>query len=135
MYTTLIRWAGADVPSDRVIDGVDQRAFFEGKQEKSARDGFPYWMGETMYGVKWQNFNLVMHLQKTLTEPSQKLMTPYLINLTVDPKERKPYDFPYLHSWTGVHFGKILKGFGESVQRKPLIPAGAPLNYVPTRKT
>jgi Sulfatase len=47
MYTTLVRWAGADIPKDRVVDGKDQRAFFEGKQEQSARDGFPYWMGPT----------------------------------------------------------------------------------------
>jgi arylsulfatase A-like enzyme len=135
MFTTLLRWAGAEIPNDRVIDGVDQRTFLEGKQEKSVREGFPYWMGDTLYGVKWQNFKLVMHLQKTLTEPSQTLMTPYLINLTVDPKERKPYDFPYMHSWTGVHIGKILKDYEESIRREPPIPAGAPLNYVPTRKS
>jgi arylsulfatase A-like enzyme len=45
MFTTLLLWVGADIPNDRVIDGRDQRAFFEGKQEKSAREGFPYWMG------------------------------------------------------------------------------------------
>jgi hypothetical protein len=28
-----------------VIDGVDQRAFFESKQETSNRDGYPFWMG------------------------------------------------------------------------------------------
>jgi len=32
MFTTLIRWAGTDIPDDRVIDGVDQRAFLEGRQ-------------------------------------------------------------------------------------------------------
>ncbi len=52
MYTTLIKWAGAEVPSDRVIDGLDQRNFFEGKQEKSARDGFPYWMGSNALWCK-----------------------------------------------------------------------------------
>lgn len=109
--------------------------FFEGKQETSAREGFPFWMGETLYGVKWQNFKMVTHLQETLTAPSVKLMTPHVINLTVDPKERKPYDFPYMHSWTGVHFSKILKEFADSVQREPLIPAGAPLNHVPARKS
>jgi arylsulfatase len=92
-------------------------------------------MGETLYGVKWQNFKMVTHLQETLTAPSVKLMTPHIINLIVDPKERKPYDFPYMHSWTGVHFGKILKEFADSVRREPLIPAGAPLNYVPARKS
>lgn len=133
MFTTLLRWAGADTPNDRVIDGLDQRAFLEGKQEKSAREGFPYWMGATLYGVKWQNFKMVMYLQKSLTDPSLKLETPHVINLTVDPKERKAFDFPYMHSWVAVHFGKILKGFEASVQREPLIPAGAPLGHVPRR--
>ncbi|MEZ4761557.1 MAG: hypothetical protein R2810_17485 [Flavobacteriales bacterium] len=40
------------MPKDRVIDGLDQRAFLENEQPNSAREGFPYWMGETMYGVK-----------------------------------------------------------------------------------
>jgi len=37
-------------------------------------------MYETLYGVKWQNFKLVMGLQKTLTEPSLGLATPHIIN-------------------------------------------------------
>ena len=135
MFTTLLRWAGTDAPGDRVIDGVDQRAFLEGKQKNSAREGFPYWMGETLYGVKWRDFKLAFHMQKTLAEPAQKLATPYLINLIVDPKERKPFDFPYVHSWTSIHFGKILKEFAASVQREPLIPAGAPLDHVPRQET
>jgi arylsulfatase len=49
MFTTIIRWAGLEVPKDRVIDGKDQRDFLEGKQKKSSREGFPYWMGSTMY--------------------------------------------------------------------------------------
>jgi uncharacterized protein DUF3302/sulfatase-like protein len=110
--------------NDRVIDGVDQRAFFEGHQETSAREGFPYWMGDTLYGVKWRNFKLVMYLQKTLTDPALKLPTLHIINLTVDPKERRALDVPYLHSWTAVHFGKILKDFAESVKARAADPSG-----------
>ena len=77
--------------------------------------------------MPWRDFKLAFHMQKTLAEPAQKLATPYLINLIVDPKERKPFDFPYVHSWTSIHFGKILKEFAASVRREPLIPAGAPL--------
>jgi arylsulfatase A-like enzyme len=134
MFTTLLRWAGVDVPTDRAIDGIDQREFFEGKRDNSAREGFPYWMGETLYGVKWRNFKMVMYLQRSSLEPSQKLASPHIINLTVDPKERKAIDLPYMHSWTAVHFGKILKEFEQSVHREPLIPAGAPVEYVPNRK-
>lgn len=133
MFTTLARWTGGEVPADRVIDGVDQRAFFEGRQDASARDGFPYWMGETLYGVKWRNFKLVFYEQKTLTDPALKLATPHLVNLTVDPKERKPMNFPHLHTWAGAHHAKILADFAASVKREPLIPAGAPLNHVPQK--
>ncbi|MNT69346.1 hypothetical protein D3C72_2076590 [compost metagenome] len=91
-------------------------------------------MGETLYGVKWQNFKLVMYLQKTLSDPALKLATPHLINLLVDPKERKAFDFPYVHSWVAAHAGKILKEFEASVHREPPVPAGAPLDHVPKRK-
>jgi arylsulfatase A-like enzyme len=135
MFTTLLQWAGTDVPSDRVIDGVDQRAFLEGKHDNSARDGYPYWMADTLYGVKWRNFKMAFYLQKTLTEPALKLPTPHVINLTVDPKERKAIDLPYIHSWTAAHFGRIMKEFAASVKREPLIPAGAPLDHIPVRRT
>ncbi|MHA1528634.1 MAG: arylsulfatase [Alphaproteobacteria bacterium] len=133
MFTTLLRWTGAEVPQDREIDGIDQRAFLEGKQEKSNREGFPYWMGETMYGVKWQNFKVVFVLKRTFSDPEQRLATPHLVNLDVDPKERKPYNFPHLHTWVMAHVGRILQGYEESVQREQLIPAGAPLDFVPKR--
>lgn len=135
MFTTLLRWADAEIPGDRVIDGVDQRAFLEGKQAESARDGFPYWMGSTLYGVKWRNFKMAMYLQRSSLEPSQKLASPHIINLIVDPKERKAIDLPYIHSWTAVHFGRILKEFSVSVGREALIPAGALLNHVPAGRT
>ena len=133
MFTTLVNWTGSTLPNDRIIDGIDQRNFFEGKQEKSAREGFPYWMGETMYGVKWQNFKVVFVNKRTFADPEQKLATPWVINLDVDPKEEKPYDYPYIHSWTMAHVGKILAKFGQSIKKEPLIPAGAPVDYVPSK--
>jgi hypothetical protein len=84
--------------------------------------------------VKWRNFKMVMYLQKTLTDPALRLPTPHVVNLTVDPKERRPIDLPYIHSWTAVHFGKILREFRASVKRERPIPAGAPLDYVPNGK-
>jgi arylsulfatase len=91
-------------------------------------------MADTLYGVKWRNFKMVFYLQRSSLEPSQKLASPHIVNLIVDPKERKAIDLPYMHSWTAVHFGKILEDYGASVKREPLIPAGAPLDHVPVRR-
>jgi arylsulfatase A-like enzyme len=135
MFTTLLLWSGLAVPSDRVIDGVDQRAHFEGKQNSSNREGFPFWLGSELYGVKWRNFKLVMVLQRTLTDPALRLPNPHLINLDTDPKEREPFDYPYLHSWVGAHVAKILNDFAATVKREPLTPAGAPLDFVPYKQT
>jgi arylsulfatase len=134
MFTTLLLWSGLEVPRDRVIDGVDQRAFFEGKQATSNREGFPYWLGSELYGVKWRNFKLAFVIQKTLTDPALHLPTPHLTNLDTDPKEREPVDYPHIHTWVLAHVGKIMQQYLESVKREPLIPAGAPLEYTPGKK-
>lgn len=135
MFTTLLLWAGLQVPSDRIIDGVDQRAFFEGKQINSNREGFPFWLDNKLYGVKWRNFKLVMVKQQTLTDPAFPLPNPHLINLDTDPKEREPVDYPYLHTWVGAHIARILTEYSEGLKREALIPLGAHLDYVPVRPT
>ncbi len=130
-FTTLLKMTDLPVPLDRVIDGKDQSPFLSGKQEKSNREGFLYWNGEKLYGVKWQHFKLVLVEQKYLTDPALPLGFPHIINLVTDPKEREPFNPVYLHTWTLAHFGRLMKEFAISVQREPLIPAGAPLDFVP----
>ncbi|MCI0452715.1 MAG: DUF4331 domain-containing protein [Candidatus Latescibacteria bacterium] len=57
---------------------------------------------------------------------------PKIINLLTDPKEREPMNQVYFHTWTLAHFGRLMKEFAISVKREPLIPSGAPLDFVPT---
>lgn len=130
-FVTLAAMAGLPVPDDRMIDGVDQTPFLSGEQEHSNREGFIYWNGDKLYGVKWQNFKLVLVEQKYSTDPALPLGFPHIINLMTDPKEREPYNQVYYHTWTMAHFGRLLKQFQLSVQREPLIPAGAPVDYTP----
>jgi arylsulfatase A-like enzyme len=130
-FPTLLTLAGLRAPSDRVLDGKDQSAFLTGAQATSNRDGFIFWNGDRMYGVKWRSFTLMMVHQRYLTEPALPLPNPHIVNLVTDPGEREPFDPLHRHAWTMAHFGRLLRQFQVSVEREPLIPAGAPLDYVP----
>ncbi|HXN63457.1 MAG TPA: sulfatase-like hydrolase/transferase [Acidimicrobiales bacterium] len=130
-FMTLINAAGAESPTDREIDGVNQLPWLQGEEESSRRDGYIYWMGPEMYGAKWQNFKLVLIAQKYSTDFVGKLSAPRIINLVTDPKEREPLDLPYMHSWTVSHFNRLIGGFHASVERESLVPMGAPLEFVP----
>ena len=73
-FTTLVRLAGANVPQDRPIDGVDQSDLLLGKSEASAREGFPIFFGEKLYAAKWRNFKLHFVWQVNATDPVQSLV-------------------------------------------------------------
>jgi arylsulfatase len=132
-FTTLLRAAGTREPADREIDGINQLPWLSGQQDCSAREGYLYWMGPELYGVKWRNFKLALAVQKYMTDPVGKLPTPHVINLITDPQEREPVSLPYLHSWTAAHFNRLLASYQASVKREPPVPAGAPLDFVPPR--
>lgn len=130
-FTTLLKAAGVDPPADRVIDGVDQLDWLTAASEHSAREGYIYWMGPDIYGVKWRDFKLVLVAQKYSSDAPDRLASPHVINLITDPQEREPLTLPHLHSWTATHFNRLLNDFHASVAREPLTPAGAPLDHVP----
>lgn len=133
-FTTILHAAGLQEPADREIDGVDQLDWLCGRTQTSNRQGYAYWMGSEMYGVKWRNFKLVFNQQRHMFDPPTKLATPRLINLTTDPHEREPVSLPHLHTWTAYHFNETVEKFQASVRREPLIPMGAPLDHAVVRK-
>jgi arylsulfatase len=50
-FPTLAGIIGAPVPADRPMDGVDQGAFFTGKQAKSNRESLLTFIGEEVAAV------------------------------------------------------------------------------------
>jgi arylsulfatase len=130
-FTTLLHAAGLTEPGDRVIDGVNQLDWLTGSRDASAREGYIYWMGRQMYGVKWHNFKLVLVAQKYMQDSAEALPTPRLINLNTDPQERERVPLPHLHTWAATHLNRIIAEFEASTRREPLIPMGAPLDHVP----
>jgi arylsulfatase A-like enzyme len=129
MFTTMIGWAGSEIPVDRVIDGVDQGYFLLGEQENSNREGFPFWNGERLYGVKWRNWKGIMIGQRYMWDPIETFPMPQLFNLIADPKERE--NVAIHHTWVFYHLGRILLDYFASTGKEPPVPAGAPLDFVP----
>jgi arylsulfatase A-like enzyme len=58
IFPTLAGFIGAQVPADRPIDGVDQGAFFTGKQPKSNRESLITFIGEEVGAVRWRNYRI-----------------------------------------------------------------------------
>jgi arylsulfatase A-like enzyme len=131
MYPTLARVGGAKVPDDRPIDGVDQLDFFLGKQENSNREGFPAYVADRLYAVKWRNWKMHLIWQVNMYDPPQTLPLPKIINLLADLKEER--DVGAESSWVGVPMTKIIIDLERSLKKYPPIKAGTPDPYVPPK--
>jgi arylsulfatase A-like enzyme len=129
LFATFAKFAGANVPSDRPMDSVDQSDFFLSKSEKSAREGFPIWGGNILLAVKWRNWKLHFYRQDTMFDPPVKLGIPFIINLYTDPREEKPT----ADTWVITPMLKIVGAFQDSVKDNPLIPMGTPDPYAPPK--
>ena len=106
-FTTFARIAGAQVPQDRPIDGVDQRDFLFGKSETSAEER-DWWTSPKPLGV------------------------PQIFDLINDPKEEYPATLTP-NGWVGGPMMKVVSEFQESLKRFPLIAPGTPEPYTPPR--
>jgi arylsulfatase len=131
LYTTLARVAGAEVPKDRPIDGVDQLDFFLGKQENSNREGFPAYVADRLSAVKWHNWKMHLIWQENASDPPQKLPLPKIINLLTDLKEQR--DVLQYSSWVTYPMMKIVGEFEASLKKDPPIKPGTPDPYAPLK--
>jgi len=131
LYTTLARVAGAEVPKDRPIDGVDQWDFFLGKQANSNREGFPAYVADRLSAVKWHNWKMHLIWQENASDPPQKLPLPKVINLLTDLKEQR--DVLQYNSWVTYPMMKIVGEFEASLKKDPPIKPGTPDPYVPLK--
>jgi arylsulfatase len=129
LYTTLARVAGAEVPRDRPIDGVDQLDFFLGKQAKSNREGFVYYIKHELRAAKWRDWKMHMVWEPEPNQGPNHLETPWIFNLTRDPKEETDVGTEF--SWVRTPLRRLIHDFQESLKKNPAIPPGAPDDYRP----
>jgi arylsulfatase A-like enzyme len=131
MFPTLARVAGAEVPKDRPIDGVDQLDFFLGKQGNSNREGFPAYVADRLYAVKWHNWKMHLIWQVNMYDPPVNLPVPKIVNLLTDLKEER--DVGVKAGWVSVPMVKMLTELEASLKKYPPIKMGTPDPYVPPK--
>jgi arylsulfatase A-like enzyme len=131
LYTTFAHVAGAEVPQDRPIDGVDQLDFFLGKQENSNREGFIAYVADRLSAVKWRNWKVHFVWQTNMYHPPLKLPLPKVINLLTDLKEER--DVAAFNTWVLEPVVKMVGEFQASLKKYPPIKVGTPDPYVPPK--
>ncbi len=132
MLPTFSSVAGYDVPDDRQIDGIDQIDFFLGKKNKSNREGFPIYLGETLSAYKWRDWKVHYVKLDSMFGTPEPQNFPRLHHLLRDPKELYP-DRTGETTWVLPAVSKQIASFKETLAKEPPIPLGTPDPYVPKK--
>jgi arylsulfatase len=132
LFTTFAAISGGKVPGDRVIDGVDQSAFFSGKQEKSNRESVVIYVGNTIFGVKWRNWKMMTReLDSGFGVSTKAYDVPLFYNLHLDPREERPMQEAEKSLWVRYPASQVLLDHMVSLQKEPPIKPGTPDPYKP----
>ncbi len=92
------------------LDGVDQRDYFEGKSEKSARDTFFYYTGATPSAVRYKNWKFYYTMVPT-GNPGDALIFPQTFHRSpVDNIKRDPFEMTA--AW---HLKRTMFGIGGAL--------------------
>ena len=128
LLPTLAAAAGAEVPKDRAIDGVNQLPFLEGKQKNSNRESVLFHTGGTQVAaVKWKDWKFHYNFQPEPGMAVPPLMR--LFNLRSDPKEES--DIKDSNPWAISVMDKLIADFRATTAQYPHVPPNAPDPYTP----
>ena len=122
LFPTLARATGGKIPDDRIIDGVDQTDFLMGKTPKSARESVIIYIGNTLFGLKWRNWKMLLKELDRESYAIRDLAYPTIYNLIVDPKEEVP-ELNYLNdTWVDFPLYQVLEDHQASIAKDPGAP-------------
>ncbi len=123
LYSTLIAAAGGVVPSDRPIDGINQLGWWTGAAERSAREGFLFYIKSELRAAKWRHWKLHFILEREPNQGPIHLETPALFNILRDPKEET--DAAMEDGWVRGPMRRMVIAFEQSLREHPPIAPGA----------
>ena len=121
LFPTLANFVGADIPQDRILDGVDQSDFLMGKAKKSARESMVIYLTSELFGAKWRNWKILL---KELDEgyAIKNIAYPSIYNLIIDPKEEEPEKFYLDDTWVETPLWKVIQDHQASIEKDPGAP-------------
>ena len=133
IFSTVLDATGADVPQDRLIDGTSMLSFFKQPKTNSPREGFPVFVGNELYAVKWRDWKAHFIWQATKYSAKKEFSTvPKVVNLVQYPREERQSVEPY-NAWIQYPGMGVILDFEKSKLRQAHVPVGAPDNYVPAK--
>jgi arylsulfatase len=130
LFPTLAAAAGAPeiVPADRIVDGVNQLPFLEGKQAHSSRESALFLAREGhVMAVKWHDWKM-WYLFRTELEPDSANLV-RVFDLGVDPREE--IDVKDFYPWVVSVMDGIVAKYEESLELHPRVPGDAGDPYTP----
>ncbi|MEM1121005.1 MAG: sulfatase, partial [Bacteroidota bacterium] len=115
LFTTFSKLAKVDLPTDRIVDGVDlSPVLFEGKP--SPRNEVFYYRGRELFAVRVGPYKAHFMTQASYTpEPPQTQSTPLLFNVEEDPSEQ--YNIADKHPDILVQIKEVVKAHQEKLDR------------------
>jgi hypothetical protein len=126
LYSTIAAAAGLSEnfgTNDRIIDGVNQLSFFEGKEPKSSRESaiFMNRNGGVM-AVKWHDWKLWYNFKTEIPDPDPDNQV-RLFDLRVDPQEE--IDVKDYYPWVIGIMDSVIKAYELSLVKHPRVSAQA----------
>ena len=127
---TLAAIIGAELPKDRPYDGVDQSAFFLGKQAKSSRNHLITFVENEIAAVRWGKYRIYPKaFLASSGNPSQegllgmkleKAGGPDIYDIEADPRERN--SLGGTHAWILGPYMRIIAEYNQSLKKHPNPP-------------
>ena len=131
IFPTLASIIGAEVPSDRPVDGVDQSPFLLGRQEESNRDHLLTFIGDRLVAVRWRQWRMYpVEFLGTRGNPSiagyvgtirETAGYPQIYNIEADPKEQ--VNVAHTNGWLVAPYLQLVNRYRESLKEHPNPPA------------
>ena len=132
LLPTIAKITGFKVPSDRIIDGVDQTDFLLGETQESNREGFPVYNGDDLFAYKWRDWKVHFIELNSMFGSPRRLNVPRIYNLLKDPKE--DFDIAPESTWIlPVVMTRVVE-FQQSLVAEPPIRLGTPDPYEPPKE-